>query len=82
MALDEGQVPVPDHLTVHGSPDPSQALGTASCNPAPCFLCPAQNWVCWEQCCALDRDLAADPGQSLSLEPLKIKMWQILHLVG
>lgn len=32
-----------DDLTWHGSPDPSQALGMASCNPAPCFLCPPQN---------------------------------------
>lgn len=69
---------ITDHLTAHGSPEPSQALGTASCNPAPCFLCAAQNWVCWEQCWALGRDLSADPGQNFSLEPLETKTWQIL----
>lgn len=33
----------PSSCPGHGSPDLSQALGTTSCNPAPCLLCPSRN---------------------------------------
>lgn len=71
-ALDRAELPHTGQL-----PDPSQALGMASCNPAPCLLCPSQNWDCWEQCLALGRELAAGPGQRLSSEPLEAKTRQI-----
>lgn len=77
----EAKLLVTDHLTASGSPDPSQALGMASCNSAPCFLCPVQNWVCWEQS-GHWAEIWLQTGQSLSLESLETKTWRTLYRMG